>query len=484
VKQAEQEFSMNMPAVSIDKSPAAEYPGILADEGARDAGGAGSFASLAKAGVKRLLPQVLLDHLHDRKEQARLRRFYTQWDRIRLRPAVARFSGPIGRLLIFPSDPSAIIGAVGDDAMISATVSQFKAQNPSLRVDVLCRAGEGERAVRELGFAPVLLPDSTDFVAEMDVLLRKGGYEALVILGADVLDGYYNAEYSRKLIAAADLAARAGLQSLVLGFSFNEEAAPELADCFARLAPEVAVNVRDEISLARLTRFAPVAARLVADSAFTLQPGEVDPGVAAWIAARRAEGRRIIGVNLHPMLIRAASAEQIDGLVRVAADAIMAANRTAPIAWLLVPHDYRDASGDGDSICLRPLHGRLEAVAGLECLYVEGRHRAAALKALAGQLDGVITGRMHLAIASLGMGVPTLCLSYQSKFEGLYRHFDLPHDFLLPPSAFQSEGALRQALEHFLATLPGLTAKVAGERDKVLALARDNFAPLRAGGAA
>lgn len=476
---------MNASSVSINKGPALKYPGGNTGSVVRKMGqwGLNSCVSVAKLGVKSFLPQPLVEHLRRRNARAKLRNFYAQWDQIRSRPIVGRSIVAADRLLIFPADPGAVIGSLGDEAMISVAVARYRTVNPSLQVDILCYRGEGERAVRELGFNPVVLPDTAEFVGAIDTLLRTGGYYALVALGADVLDGYYSAEYSRKLIATADIAARAGVQSLILGFSFNEAAAPELSAAFARLDPSVSVNVRDEISLERFLRFAPVRAQLVADAAFALPPGEVDATVVSWIAQQRAEGRRVIGLNLHPMLIRGASARQIGDMVKTTAEAIVSANGKGRVAWLLVPHDYRDASGDGDGICLRPLYEQLKSVEGLNCLYFEGRHRAATLKALAGKLDGVVTGRMHLAIASLGMGVPTLGLSYQGKFEGLYRHFGLPQEFLLAPSAFQSQGVIGCALERFLAYLPELTARVSGERPKVLGLAEKNFAMLDARGA-
>ena len=40
-------------------------------------------------------------------------------------------------------------------------------------------------------------------------------------------------------------------------------------------------------------------------------------------------------------------------------------------------------------------------------------------------VDLVLTGRMHLAIAALGMGTPPLCVAYMDKFEGLFHLFDI-----------------------------------------------------------
>lgn len=430
-----------------------------------------------KSALKAVIPTSVLTQLRQWKVADSWRRLHRDWDQASTSIAVRNVPATPRSLLIFPSDPRGITGAVGDDAMLTATVEHFRAANPELHVSVLCMAGQPEEIVRTKGFTPVVIPAFERFPTAMATLLERGNYDALVAVGADVMDGYYSVEYSTQLLIAADLAARSGMRALFLGFSFNETAAQELEACFSRLDMRVTLNLRDRISLARIERFAPVRARLVADSAFTLRPGEVDAETTGWIDGEKAADRQVIGINLHPMLIRHADKQQIRHMVRQMASAIRAANVQGAFSWLLVPHDYRDDTGDGDGICLRPLLEELQAVDGIRCRYFEGMHRAATLKALAGRLDGVVTGRMHLAIASLGMGVPVLCLTYQDKFEGLYHHFDLPREHLLPPEVFNTEGALEEAMLRFLATLPALRQTVARERPRVILLAQTNFAP-------
>lgn len=430
-----------------------------------------------KSALKAVLPAIVLTQLRQWKVADSWRRLHHDWDQASASIAVRDVPSTARSLLIFPSDPRGITGAVGDDAMLTAAVEHFRAANSELHVSVLCMAGRPEEIVRSKGFTPVVIPEFERFPTAMAALLESKDYDALVAVGADVMDGYYSVEYSTQLLIAADLAARSGMRALFLGFSFNETAAPELAACFSRLDQRVTLNLRDRISLARIERFAPVRARLVADSAFTLRPGEVDAETTGWIEAEKAAGRQVIGINLHPMLIRHADAKQIRHMVGQMASAVGAASAEAAFSWLLVPHDYRDDTGDGDGICLRPLLEELQAVHGVRCRYFQGTHRAATLKALAGKLDGVVTGRMHLAIASLGMGVPVLCLTYQDKFEGLYNHFDLPREHLLPPKIFDTEGALEGAMLRFLTTLPALRSTIAQERPLVTELAQANFAP-------
>lgn len=436
-----------------------------------------------RTALKQLVPAALIAWRRRWIEAVTIRRFRRQWESIRssafpaseIAPAVPR------SILIFPSDPESVTGAVGDDAMITATIDHFRDKNSDIRVAVLCRAGAAEEIVRSKGFDPVTIPDFVNFPNEIALILGRGDYDVLAALGADVMDGYYDGKYSAQILVAADLAVRSGMQALVLGFSFNARAVPWLSYFFEQIDARVALNLRDDISLDRFNRFAPKAAgRLVSDSAFRLNPGHVDEETSHWIRDQKAEGRLVVGLNMHPMLVRSAGTEKIAYMAKKLAEAVFHASKDQHIAWLLVPHDYRDDSGDGDGIFLRPLYQSLAAKPELHIRYFEGEHRAATLKALAGLLDGVFTGRMHLAIAALGMGVPVMCLTYQDKFEGLFRHFDLPEKGLLSPVMMDSSSELSSALKWFLVNLPVLKARVAANRERIISLADRNFVPTNA----
>lgn len=420
--------------------------------------------------LKTLLPAPLLTSLRQRRAARDRARLMRAWEG--MRGSVHPAKGPAeARLLVVPSDLARITGALGDDAMITAALEQARARLGPVEVDM---AGLPRAAgvIAAKGFRHVPLPAAAELPAALAALFAERRYAAVVVLGADILDGYYNPAGALTRLVAADLAARSGLPVTVLGASFNATPAPVLKPAFDALHPGVALHMRDAVSLERLERFTTARARLVADSAFTLTPGTADPRAAEWIAAEKAAGRTVLGLNTHPMLIRGATPAQVDRMIRATVAAVTGADADRPLSWVLIPHDYR---GDlGDARCLRPVQDALEAE-GVRSLYLDGTHRAADLKALAGLTDGVVTGRMHLAIAALGMGVPVLSLTYQDKFEGLYRHFGLPEKLLLPPAIFDDPGALAAALERFAADLPGLTAQVAERRPAIRELAERNF---------
>jgi polysaccharide pyruvyl transferase WcaK-like protein len=126
---------------------------------------------------------------------------------------------------------------------------------------------------------------------------------------------------------------------------------------------------------------------------------------------------------------------------------------------LLISHDYRGA--DGDDTCLAPIHAALSAEMGGRLHYPTARHSAAELKAMAGLMDCVVTGRMHLAIAALGMGRPVAGLTYQDKFLGLFGLFEYPSGHLLAPADAKSADKLTHAIENLLDHAHDLAACVA-----------------------
>tara|TARA_R110002124_G_scaffold159623_1_gene326864 strand:+ start:574 stop:1845 length:1272 start_codon:yes stop_codon:yes gene_type:complete len=394
------------------------------------------------------------------------------WAQAAAQGKAATLSQKRGRILIFPSDLDAITGALGDDAMITATVDMFRTVHPDLAVDMFCSAGASE-IVRAKGFTPVILPPMKDFPQAMADRFKGAPYDAMIALGADIMDGYYSVTSTARILIAADLAVRNGIPATILGCSFNDKPAPALAAVYGRLDKRVDLNMRDEISFDRVRAFAPVTPRLVADSAFTLAPGHADPEAVAWVEAQRAAQRSVVGVNVHPMLIKGATEADVEKIVAASVTALRDVSGRQPVSWLMLPHDYRGS--DGDATCLRPIFDRLKAAGLTNLHYLDGEHRAADLKAVAGHLDGVITGRMHLAIAALGKGVPVLSLTYQDKFEGLYRHFGLPRSLLLPPAIFDTPDALASNMEDFVTALPDLTGIVAEAKPKVLDLARENY---------
>lgn len=382
---------------------------------------------------------------------------------------------PTPRLLLVPSDPWTLVGARGDEAMITAAASFYRATQPDFEVHILTATPQASAAARQRGWHPLEAWVGAFDFGTVARQIRDVGPAAVLLLGADVMDGYYSPSVALRLLGVADLCALQGIPTALLGFSFNTQPYPKLAAEFDAAAPALRLNVRDEISLERLKAFTRHSAQLVADAAFHLPPdlSERVQAMRPWLDVQRQAGRLVVGFNAHPMLFKQATPEALARLVQSCAQALQKVQAERDFAVLLVPHDFRGSSGDG--VCLQPIHAALQGTMGDRIKLVSDELTAPELKAVAGELDALVTGRMHLAIAALGMGVPVAALTYQDKFQGLFRHFGLPDSLLLAPEQLQGPDALAHMLRGFLADQAKLKQQVGAALPGVKALSARNF---------
>lgn len=397
------------------------------------------------------------------------------WNRVSKKITYKKIPNTSTRILIFPCDLRTIVGSIGDNAMLNSLLDHNKNLNPDIVVHMLCRDSAVE-IVKNKGFEAVVLPwlGLNQFPEFFSQLFASNEYAELFILGADIMDGYYGLDHPAMALMAADIAVKHGTNATILGASFNNHPQPELARFFNKIDARVRLNMRDQTSFERLAAFSKVSATLVADAAFMLKPGNVPKDVENWVGKQRSENRILLGINVHPMLIKKASESDVAKLVSSTVQALnLTQSERSNLSYLLIPHDYRGE--DGDARCLKPIFEQLKNNNSIRCFYLEGEHAAADLKAIAGLLDGVITGRMHLAIASLGMGVPVLSLTYQDKFEGLYRHFDLPKSLLLSIEYFDEPEKLADQFIRFVDHLDSLRQQVKDKKPRVIELSEKNF---------
>jgi colanic acid/amylovoran biosynthesis protein len=422
----------------------------------------------------------LNDLLHPRRHLKRwmdMRTLRREWDTLRpaARPSPAGDSGE--RLLVLPCDPWSLDGSKGDEAMIQGAIGQLRKRLPGLRIAIVVASAEAERKARERGFEPMNAWDCP--LEEAVRRIEAFAPQRMFVLGADVMDGYYNPVTSAKLLLLADLMATRGVKVSVLGFSFNSQPSSHIRPVFDGLDARTALHVRDQVSLGRFRTFSRTPAQLVADAAFMLEPDDSPPEVAslaAWAQRQREAGRSVLGFNMHPMLIRHATPEQVDTLVRSGIDALRRVAASRPVAIVLISHDYR--GHEGDDVCLKPIFDALTSELGERLSYPTQRFSAAQLKAIAGLMDGVVTGRMHLAIATLGMGKPVVGLTYQDKFHGLLAHFEYPERYLLSPSELADPQRFAATIEALVDQLVPLRQLVVDHLPQVKQASARNLEPL------
>ena len=371
-------------------------------------------------------------------------------------------SRAIRRVVIIPSDPWSLVGARGDEAMMMAVTCRLRLGIPDLDVAVVVATHEATLAASRMGFRPLKIWCNKGFMPMFRGIFSEN-VDLLIVLGADVMDGFYDTQTSLRLLAVADLCARSGIRSVLLGFSFNEHPASEVVDMFNGVTGHLKINIRDPISLRRFKKYIYSATpRLVADTAFMLEPdndGKTYAYLSEWVNGHHSEGRVAVAFNVHPVLVKGLGEAAVAQLIQSSIDSLRSLMLGRAVSLVLMAHDYRGL--EGDDTCLKPIYQELRIDFPARVFFLEERLSAAQLKGCAGLMDGVVTGRMHLAIAALGMGVPTAALTYQDKFQGLFEHFSLPQDLLLAPSKALKPSDLLGMLLCLVDQLPILRQQIA-----------------------
>lgn len=380
---------------------------------------------------------------------------------------------PSSLLLIPPAAP----GSLGDEAMVLATCDAVR-RSSSCRIGIVrYRAGAD-------------YPVAADAILDLSRYFHQGGaraeelrllhalfsYRSVALLGADILDGFYSDDAVRLRLRLVELAARAGAQTALLGFSFNS--APTLAarQLIARLPLTTRLLARDRLSHASFASATDRIPERAADMAFLLRP---DAGtdsraqaLAEWAAIARSRGHRVLAVNVSAVAMQAAGmtpADALDFAQRVIERVLDRRERTSLV---FVPHDFRGQ--DSDDCLLRALAHRFAHVSDTDMQRLEAPLSAAFIKAVAQHFDAVWTGRMHFAIAALGQAVPAVAHEYQGKFSGLFAEFGL-EALVCPPRSPPSPDAVADLLVNVLDDAPRLKRDIAARLPAQLALAKRNI---------
>ena len=354
-------------------------------------------------------------------------------------------------------------GSLGDQAMVDAATSHL-ADELGRRVVIgpnMFDTRSSAHGARNPGKLPVLAT-----LAGMVLHARHVG-----LIGADVLDGVYSAASILKRLKVLEMAHRVGAETRVFGSSWSQTPSDQVI-AFLRKAAWLRLHARDPISKARMETALDREVTLVADLAFLLRPEIRTPEAQAasrWIVARQAEGATLLGVNLSGHTLRTApdhGTGAFSGLIGRWLDA------DPKRAILIMPHDRRPGMG-GDMLVLERLHQALQGRFADRMYMLPQTLDAWELKALAGTVDLVLTGRMHLAIAAMGMGTPALCTVYQGKFEGLMSHFGIDDLTMAPEDVLA--GRCDQQLAAVTSRRTDLVHRIRHRLPAIMKLSRKNF---------
>ena len=367
--------------------------------------------------------------------------------------------------------PSAAPGSTGDDAMLTslATALHEAGEGP---VEILAKGGAAAwPSVEPAGLFE--LSGGKSRAIKFAFKLRK--IKRIYVIGADCIDGHYSIPLSLSLIGAADAGAHAGAIATITGCSYSESPAQETADAIRNMHPRVNLYGRDPRTVERFKKYAGRDSELVTDLAFMLHSSEPKtpgaPADLAWIKARREAGRVLLGVNFNRQVLgKHPSVEETQVLFESYVGAIsQIIEKHDDVDIALIPHDYRGE--DSDCTHAAQLAERLSNPNRVRPL-IE-RYRASEIRYYGSLMDVILTGRMHLAIESMGAGIPVACVTYQGKFEGLFDQFKMEPIVIAPEDA--TADALYDMVSTTLKNKESLRVHVTSQLDRIRDASRKNL---------
>ena len=142
-------------------------------------------------------------------------------------------------------------------------------------------------------------------------------------------------------------------------------------------------------------------------------------------------------------------------------------------SFVLISHDFRAEVDDREP--LKKVFNKLDSESKARVFFISQSIRASEVKEICRNLDGVVTGRMHLAIAALGMKTPILGIVYQGKFEGTLSYFEMDEDCTLTPKIAANYEGLIVRFRRWQSQRDELVKRIDKNIEKVIKLSKSNF---------
>lgn len=287
-----------------------------------------------------------------------------------------------------------------------------------------------------------------------------GRAHSVSVVGADIMDGHYNNRASTARATLAQYAAEAGVDTRILGFSWNDRSKRSARRALAAAADAGArLLIRDPRSAQRAQADGIRPSHQVADIVFAasrLDEPSTDSGTI--------DATPYALVNVSALV--AGKIDLLDDYVE-----IVAGLRARGLRVILIPHVSRP-SGDDIAAC-KVVADRFD---GPGVTLVDRLLTPSRIRAIADGAALVVTGRMHLAIISLSRGVPALVLNTQGKVDGLAEVFHCP-ELCITPRRGLASGVLA-SVDDILSPSSRIRAALRERLPEVIMLSRDNTAEL------
>jgi colanic acid/amylovoran biosynthesis protein len=339
--------------------------------------------------------------------------------------------------IVAPSPP----GSLGDEALFSGMTNLVS--HKGLKFDEVLLYPNTQPHNKFVGFNKAIPFKYSGRLSLFVLHLKLVRHNSLYIIGADCLDGRYSVHMNKTWIALANFSVSIGLPTNIVSFSFSENPNETIVEELKKADTKIRFTARDYFSQQRFIAFTKKECLLVADLAFSMPPSIESinaKDILKWINTCKNEKSAIlIGLNINTLPIPESN-EKVANNYALAINQLLDNNPNIYIVGL--PHDFRKDQSDYDILELTK--SKIKNTSKFEIL--DQPFASTDIKGIAGHMDFVISGRMHLAIASLSQGIPVYCVVYMNKFEGLMKHLGLTGN-LAPTSIINDEIKLYSFME-------------------------------------
>lgn len=216
-------------------------------------------------------------------------------------------------------------------------------------------------------------------------------------------------------------------------------------------------------------------ARFCCDLGFILEPQAPGPELLAEIAALKADGRALVGLNVSGLLMMGGyRRDNAFGLSldypRFIEQTLEFLIRSKNADVLLVPHVFGHTDESDLAACMA-IEAKASSLYPGRIACVRTRLDQNQIKHVIGQCDMLVGARMHACIAALSQAIPAVGIAYSDKFDGVFATVGAQ---ALVADARRSSG--EQILALIGQTLDQREVWAAGLRDRMMQVRRELFA--------
>ncbi|MEJ5145913.1 polysaccharide pyruvyl transferase family protein [Sphingobacterium sp. MYb388] len=360
-------------------------------------------------------------------------------------------------ILLIP--PTLLNGSFGDELMVVSFLEKYKDRPVTLYTQKVIIRSDLFKSYSNLSYLP------------WSVTPNYYKYNSCYVLGADNMSGTYGNEEVLEKTSILKEANRHKLSTSILGFSLSSKTTDIVKKEFKEISSFTSFYLRESDSYARASEFLPEdKISLVADLAFNcpLVPCE-NLAYTEWIKHQKFEGKLIVAICPNSIHMRG---YQDEAYVDQYIDCLKIFAKIVPTAFVLLYHDIRDLNKGWDD---KKISNAIFKKIGnsLSVFFPEEIQNGIELKAFLPFVDMTLTSRMHFGISGISLGKPMFGITYENKFSGLQRFFEIDPDRSLVD--YKNLEQVEHVLPLFLQDLEQNRIKLQNHLLRVRELSNRNF---------